>query len=86
VTTSCLFFLAEMGDKTQIATFVLAARYHSIIPVLVGSTLGMLASDVLVLVLGEGFARRISRSVVRWASAGLFFGFGIISLLTLISR
>jgi len=53
------FFLAEIGDKTQIATVLLAARFDTIVPVVVGTTLGMLLADVPVVLFGERIAARL---------------------------
>jgi Ca2+/H+ antiporter, TMEM165/GDT1 family len=80
VTTTVLFFLAEMGDKTQLATVALAARYQAIVLVTVGTTLGMLASDGLAVFLGDRLAARIEMRFVRWAAAAVFFVFGAASL------
>ncbi len=79
LTTAVLFFLAEMGDKTQLATVALAARYHSVVLVTAGTTLGMLASDALAVFIGEALAHRISMKWVRRAAAALFFAFGLVS-------
>jgi putative Ca2+/H+ antiporter (TMEM165/GDT1 family) len=80
LTTTVLFFLAEMGDKTQLATVALAARYQAILLVTVGTTLGMLASDGLAVFLGERFASRVPMRWLRWAAAAGFFVFGGVSL------
>jgi putative Ca2+/H+ antiporter (TMEM165/GDT1 family) len=80
LTTTVLFFLAEMGDKTQLATVALAARYQAIVRVTVGTTLGMLASDGLAVFLGERLAAKVEMRFVRWAAAGVFFVFGAVSL------
>jgi len=80
LTTAALFFLAEMGDKTQLATVALAARYRSIGLVTMGTTLGMLASDGLAVFVGERLAARVQMRPVRIAAAALFFLFGAISL------
>ncbi len=80
LTTTILFFLAEMGDKTQLATVALAARYDSVVRVTAGTTLGMLASDGLAVFLGERLATRISSSRLRWGAACLFFAFGALSV------
>jgi putative Ca2+/H+ antiporter (TMEM165/GDT1 family) len=80
VTTTVLFFLAEMADKTQLATVALAARFQSVLLVTVGTTLGMLASDGLAVFVGERFAQRIPMQWLRRAAATLFFVFGAISL------
>lgn len=79
LTTVVLFFLAEMGDKTQLATMALAAKFGSILWVTAGTTLGMLASDGLAVFIGEKLAERISMTWVRRAAAGLFFVFGVFS-------
>ncbi len=79
VTTTILFFLAEMGDKTQLATVALAARYGDLVRVTLGTTLGMLASDGLAVFLGEKLAARVSSARIRWAAASLFFLFGAVS-------
>jgi putative Ca2+/H+ antiporter (TMEM165/GDT1 family) len=80
VTTTFLFFLAEMADKTQFATVALAARYQSVVLVTFGTTLGMLASDGLAVFLGEKLAARIQMRWIRMAAAGLFFVFGAASI------
>lgn len=79
LTTTILFFLAEMADKTQLATVALAARYQSVVLVTIGTTLGMLASDGLAVFLGEKLAQRVSMKGIRIAAAGLFFLFGGLS-------
>ena len=60
LTTVIAFFLVEIGDKTQIATIALAAHYHSVIDVAVGTTLGMMIADGPAVFLGEALVRRIS--------------------------
>src|SRR5512136_2777771 len=67
LTTVVLFFLAEMADKTQLATVALAARFHSVGLVTLGTTLGMLASDGLAVFLGERLAARVPMKVLRTA-------------------
>jgi putative Ca2+/H+ antiporter (TMEM165/GDT1 family) len=79
LTTVVLFFLAEMGDKTQLATMALAAKFGSVLWVTMGTTLGMLASDGLAVFVGEKLAERVSMTWVRRAAAGLFFLFGVLS-------
>jgi putative Ca2+/H+ antiporter (TMEM165/GDT1 family) len=71
------FFLAEMGDKTQIATLALAARFHSLALVMIGSTIGMMAADVPVIWFGERVTRRLPARLLRRASAALFAAFGL---------
>jgi putative Ca2+/H+ antiporter (TMEM165/GDT1 family) len=82
VTTTVLFFLAEMGDKTQLATVALGARYHSALAVTTGTTLGMLASDGLAIYLGERLAGHAKMKWIRVGAAVLFFGFGLASVIT----
>lgn len=82
LTTVVLFFLAEMGDKTQLATMALAARYQAPVMVTLGSTAGMLVSDGLAVFLGDRLAGRVQMKWVRWVTAGLFFLFGAVSLWT----
>lgn len=79
-TTAILFFLAEMADKTQLATVALAARYRSVVLVTAGTTLGMLASDGLAVFLGEKLAARVQMRWIRVGAASLFFAFGAASL------
>jgi putative Ca2+/H+ antiporter (TMEM165/GDT1 family) len=79
VTTTVLFFLAEMGDKTQLATVALAARYQSVVRVTIGTTLGMLAADGLAVFLGEKLAARVQQRSIRIAAATLFFAFAAAS-------
>jgi putative Ca2+/H+ antiporter (TMEM165/GDT1 family) len=79
--TTVAFFLAEMGDKTQIATAVLAARFESLPTVVVGTTLGMLIADVPVVFAGQLAADRIPFKAVRIAAAALFAALGVWVLL-----
>jgi putative Ca2+/H+ antiporter (TMEM165/GDT1 family) len=77
VTTTVVFFLAEMGDKTQLATVALAARFGSPVAVTAGTTLGMLAADALAVFAGNHLATRLSIVWIRRAAAALFFLFGL---------
>ncbi|MBY0384417.1 TMEM165/GDT1 family protein [bacterium] len=77
LTTLVAFFLAEMGDKTQLATVALAARYQSLVMVTTGTTLGMMFSDGLAVFFGEKILKKISLKYIRWFSALLFVLFGI---------
>jgi Ca2+/H+ antiporter, TMEM165/GDT1 family len=74
-------FVLEMGDKTQIATLTLAARYHALLPVLAGSTAGMLAADAVAVLLGEVAARRLPLRLLRAIAAGIFLLIGALVLL-----
>jgi putative Ca2+/H+ antiporter (TMEM165/GDT1 family) len=79
--TLVTFFLAEMGDKTQLATVALAARYPSTLLVVLGTTLGMLVADVPAVFAGEKLAARIPMKAVHIAAAALFAVLGIATLL-----
>jgi putative Ca2+/H+ antiporter (TMEM165/GDT1 family) len=74
-----LFFLAEMGDKTQFATIALGARFHSAATVTLGTTLGMIASDGLAVFLGDRFSAKVQKCHLRVVAASLFFLFGLAS-------
>ena len=78
--TALAFFLAEMGDKTQIATAVLGARYDNLVAVVTGTTLGMLIADVPVVFAGHLAAHRIPVRVVHVIAAILFAAFGVAML------
>ena len=80
-TTLVLFFLAEMGDKTQIATVMLAARYAAYFAVVAGTTLGMMLANVPAVWLGERVTRWLPLRVVHIVSALIFLGFGLFALL-----
>ena len=82
VTTVVLFFLAEMGDKTQIATVMLAARFDAFLPVVAGTTLGMMLANAPVVWLGERLTRRVPLRAVHLTSAVLFLGLGFWALLS----
>jgi putative Ca2+/H+ antiporter (TMEM165/GDT1 family) len=71
------FFIAEIGDKTQLATVALAARYDALVAVVIGTTLGMMIANVPVVLLGEKVMQRVSLKVIRWIAAALFFVMGI---------
>ena len=77
LTTLISFFLVEIGDKTQVATTLLAARYHQIALVAAGTTLGMLIADVPAVVLGEAATRIMPLRYVRIAAAALFAIIGV---------
>ncbi len=79
--TLTAFFLAEIGDKTQLATVMLAAKYDAIIAVVAGSTLGMLCADVPAVLVGNAAPLGIPFKAVRWVAAGLFGALGAAALL-----
>ncbi|MFN0298934.1 MAG: TMEM165/GDT1 family protein [Burkholderiales bacterium] len=81
VTTLVAFFLVEMGDKTQIATVALAARYDALIAVVAGTTLGMMIANVPAVLLGEIAATKLPQRLVHGIAAVLFAAMGLIVLL-----
>ena len=80
-TTLVAFFLLEMGDKTQIATVALAAKYSSLVAVVAGTTLGMMLANVPAVLLGEVAAKKLPMKVVHRTAAGIFFVLGVSVLL-----
>ncbi len=79
-TTVVAFFLAEMGDKTQIATVALAARYPDIIQVVLGTTLGMMLANVPAVFLGDRIAKKVSMPLVHGIAAAIFAFLGVLTL------
>ena len=71
-TTLVAFFLAEMGDKTQVATVALAAQYHAFVPVVLGTTLGMMIANVPAVLLGDRIADRMPVRLVHMIAAAIF--------------
>ena len=80
-TTLVAFFLAEMGDKTQIATIALAAQYQSLAMVVAGTTLGMMLANVPAVILGDRIANRIPVRLVHGIAAAIFAVLGVATLL-----
>ena len=78
--TVVTFFLAEIGDKTQLATVMLAAKFPSLVAVVAGTTLGMLIADVPAVFLGEVASERIPFKAVRYTAAALFAALGVMTL------
>lgn len=75
--TAIAFFLAEIGDKTQIATALLATKYSPLWQVISGTTLGMLVADVPVVLLGARFAHRLPLKAARLTAALVFLALGL---------
>ena len=80
-TTVLAFFLAEMGDKTQIATVALAARYTDLLAVVAGTTLGMMIANVPAVLLGDVVAKKVSMPLVHGIAAFIFAVLGVLTLL-----
>lgn len=78
--TLITFFLAEMGDKTQIATVAMAAHYPDPVLVVIGTTLGMLIADVPAVFIGDSFAARIPMKLVHGIAAAMFAVMGLATL------
>jgi putative Ca2+/H+ antiporter (TMEM165/GDT1 family) len=76
LTVTIAFFMAEMGDKTQLATIALAVEYNSIIPVWMGTTLGMIISNGFGIIVGSVMGKHIPERAIKWASALIFIAFG----------
>jgi putative Ca2+/H+ antiporter (TMEM165/GDT1 family) len=82
VTAAIAFFLAEMGDKTQFATIALGARFPSLVQVIAGTTLGMMAANVPAVLIGDRLAKRLPLRMVRFVAATLFVATGVWTLVS----
>ena len=80
-TTVLSFFIAEMGDKTQVATVALSARYQDIVAVVAGTTFGMMLANVPAVYFGERIANKIPLTLVHGIAALIFAGLGIATLM-----
>ena len=80
VTTTVLFFLAEIGDKTQVATVLLGAQYDSVFWVTMGTTLGMLLANVPVVLAGNYLMQRMPMKLAHWIAALAFIVVGVVQL------
>jgi len=80
VSTLVAFFFVEMGDKTQLATVALAARYDQLAAVVMGTTLGMLIANAPAVWMGEALAHRVNMKAIRWVAATSFVALGIWTL------
>jgi putative Ca2+/H+ antiporter (TMEM165/GDT1 family) len=78
VATLVAIFIAEIGDKTQIATVALAAAYSNLAPVVAGTTLGMLLANAPVVFLGKAFADRLPLRTIHYVACGLFLVLGAV--------
>lgn len=76
-TVAIAFFIAEMGDKTQLATIALAAKYQTVLPVWLGTTAGMMVADGLGIWFGIVLGKRIPDRALKWGAAVLFICFGL---------
>ena len=78
IATFIAFFIAEIGDKTQIATIALAAGYSNLFAIVAGTTAGMLAANIPVVFLGNAFASRLPMKTIHYFASGLFAVLGIV--------
>ncbi len=85
LTVAIAFFLAEMGDKTQLATISLAVKYQNMVNVLMGTTLGMVIADAAGIIIGVVMRKHIPEQTVKWISAVIFILFGLFSVYNLLS-
>ncbi len=77
MTVGVAFFLAEMGDKTQLATISLAVEYRNMVSVLMGTTLGMVIADAIGIIIGIAMRRHMPDKAIKWISACIFILFGL---------
>ncbi len=82
LTTAVCFFIVEMGDKTQIATVALAARYHTVLAVAAGTTTGMMLANVPAVLLGHAVTRVLPIKALQIAAALVYLGLGLWGLAT----
>ena len=85
LTVAIAFFIAEMGDKTQLATISLAIEYSSMLNILMGTTLGMVAADAIGIILGIMMRKHIPQKSIRWVSAVIFVLFGLAGIYKILS-
>lgn len=81
IVSTVLFFVAEIGDKTQIATVLMGAKYESIIIVTAGTTLGMLLANIPVVLGGEKLMQKLPMQWAHRIAAAIFVGFGLLQLI-----
>lgn len=83
--TLIAFFIVEIGDKTQVATVALAARYETLVGVVAGTTLGMMVANVPAVIFGEWVTRKVPIRTIRYGAASMFCVLGVLTLLALAS-
>ncbi|TLY61819.1 MAG: TMEM165/GDT1 family protein [Gammaproteobacteria bacterium] len=84
--TVVAFFIAEIGDKTQIATVALAAAYSNLIAVVAGTTAGMVLANAPVVFLGKAFSDRLPLKAIHYVASGLFLVLGVVFLVRAVHR
>ena len=83
IATTIAFFLVEIGDKTQLATVALAARFNDLVLVTAGTTCGMMIANVPAVLFGDAIARRVPLGMIRTVAAAGFAALGVLILLNL---
>ena len=78
--TLCAFFIAEIGDKTQIATVGLAARFEQFYPVVIGTTLGMMLANIPAILIGDRIAEKLPVRAIRIIAAVVFAALGVLTI------
>ncbi|MES2662026.1 MAG: TMEM165/GDT1 family protein [Pseudomonadota bacterium] len=86
ISTFITFFIAEMGDKTQIATAMLAIKYNALIMVVIGTTLGMMLTNIPAVLLGNKINQWISMTWIRRIAAMIFIGMGVLTLINAVMK
>ncbi|RJQ52808.1 MAG: TMEM165/GDT1 family protein [Nitrospiraceae bacterium] len=79
-TVAVAFFIAEMGDKTQLATISLAVQYNTVLTVWMGTTLGMLVSNAVGITFGVVMGKNLPEKLIKWTAALIFIAYGIYGL------
>jgi putative Ca2+/H+ antiporter (TMEM165/GDT1 family) len=81
VTVALTFFLAELGDRTMLATVMVASRERSFIAVWLGSTLGLFLANVMAIIVGKTLGKRLPEKVIKYATALIFIASGLLALI-----
>jgi putative Ca2+/H+ antiporter (TMEM165/GDT1 family) len=80
MTVALTFFLAELGDKTMLATVTLASQQHAFVAIWLGSTLGMVASDGLAILIGKALGRQLPERLIKYGAASIFLITGVVTV------
>jgi putative Ca2+/H+ antiporter (TMEM165/GDT1 family) len=86
VSTFVMIFLAELGDKTQISTFALATNARSMLSVFIGAAGALILTTLIAVVLGGVIGRFVPEKIIKFVSAAVFIGFGVLTLLEALKR
>jgi len=85
MTVAITFFLAELGDKTMLATITIASEQRQFVAVWLGSTLGMVLADGLAIIIASRMRRRLPEKLIRYGASAIFIGSGILTIVRLSS-